>query len=125
MHFLLVQHWRAKKKLELVYTDLCGPMSTESLSQNKYFMLFIDDLTRITLVYFLRSKGQVFSVFKIFKAMVETQSECKLKTLRSNNGKEYTSNEFEKFYADMGIKHQLTVSYSPQQNDVSERKNSG
>ena len=88
-------------------------MSTESLSQNKYFVLFIDDLTRMTLVYFLRSKGQIFSVFKKFKAMVETQSGCKLKTLRYDNGKEYTSNEFEQFCANMGVNHQLTVSYSP------------
>ena len=114
--------WRAKEKLELGHIDLCGPMSTESIDQNKYFVLFIDDLTRITWVYFLRSKGDVFSVFKKFKAIVETESGCKLKNLRSDNGKEYTSNEFEKFCADMGIKHQLTVSYSPQQNDVSERK---
>ena len=45
--------------------------------------------------------------------MVETQSGYKLKTLRSNNGKEYTSNKFEQFFADMGINHQLTINYSP------------
>ena len=44
--------WRAKEKLELVHTDLCGPMSTESLSQNKYFVLFINDFTRMAWVCF-------------------------------------------------------------------------
>jgi len=48
--------WRAKEKLELVHTDLCGPMRTASLSGNKYFVLFVDDLTRMTWVYFLSSK---------------------------------------------------------------------
>ena len=55
--------------------------------------------------------------------MVENESGCKLKMLRSDNDKEYTSNKFNDFCDEMGIKHQLTVSYSPQQNVVSERKN--
>ncbi|KAL0416080.1 UNVERIFIED_CONTAM: Retrovirus-related Pol polyprotein from transposon TNT 1-94 [Sesamum latifolium] len=115
--------WRAKSKLELVHSDVCGPMSTESLSKNKYFVLFIDDFTRMTWVYFLSCKGQVFSIFKKYKAMVESQSGCMLKCLRTYNGKEYTSNEFNNFCADLGISYQLTTSYSPQQNGVSERKN--
>ncbi|KAK2404761.1 putative mitochondrial protein [Trifolium repens] len=114
---------RARNKLELVHTDLCGPMSIPSLSQNKYFILFIDDLTRMTWVYFLTSKAHTFNVFKKFRAMVESQSGCKIKMLRSDNGKEYTSNEFNRFCEDMGIVHQLTVSYTPEQNGVSERKN--
>lgn len=63
---------------------------------------------------FFRSKGHVFYIFRQFKAMIETQSGCKLKNLRSDNGKEYTSNEFERFCADLGVSHQLTVSHSPQ-----------
>ena len=65
----------------------------------------------------------MFSVFKKFKMMVEKQSGCLLKCLRLDNGKEYTSNDFDKFCADMGIGHQLTVGYSPQQNGISKRKN--
>lgn len=115
--------WRANEKLELVHSDVCGPMSNPSLSDNKYFILFIDDFTRMTWVYFLKQKSEVFSVFKKFKALVEAQSGCKLKTLRTDNGKEYTSGDFNQFCEDLGIQHQLTVSYSPQQNGVSERKN--
>lgn len=51
---------RAKNKLELVHTDLCGPMSAPSLSQNKYFILFIDDLTRMTWVYFFVKQSSNF-----------------------------------------------------------------
>ncbi|XP_055814518.1 uncharacterized protein LOC129884204 [Solanum dulcamara] len=64
-----------------------------------------------------------FAIFKNFKAFVERQSGCKLKSLRSDNGGEYTSNEFNKYCEEMGIDHKLTVSYSPEQNGVSERKN--
>ncbi|XP_057996597.1 uncharacterized protein LOC131175917 [Hevea brasiliensis] len=51
------------------------------------------------------------------------QSGCVIKALRSDNGKEYTSNEFDKLCEEAGIKNQLSVPYSPQQNGVSERKN--
>ena len=105
---------RAINKLELVHTDLCGPMSVPSLSQNTYFIMFIDDLTRMNWVYFLSSKAQTFGVFKRFKAVVENESGCKLKMLRLDNGKEYTSNKFNDFCEEMGIKHQLTVSYTHQ-----------
>jgi len=62
-------------------------------------------------------------VFWNFKAKVENQSGCKIQTLRSDNGKEYTSNQFKLLCDKAGIEHQLTVPYTPQQNGVSERKN--
>jgi len=98
-------------------------MNIASLNGSKYFILFIDDFTRMTWVYFLKQKSEFFSVFKKFKVFVENQSGCLLKKLITGNGKEYTSAEFNKFCDDLGIERQLTVSYSPQQNGVSERKN--
>jgi transposase InsO family protein len=115
--------WRAKEVLELVHTDVCGPMKTLSNSQNKYFILFIDDYSRMTWVYFMRQRSEVFSIFKKFKALVEKQSGHSIKVLRSDRGKEYTSSKFEKFCEEEGVERQLTVGYTPQQNGVSERKN--
>ena len=63
--------WRAKSPLELIHTDLCGPMQCESAGGNKYFITFIDDLSRMCWVYFLRSKADTFNVFRKFKAFVE------------------------------------------------------
>ncbi|CAL2255037.1 unnamed protein product [Prunus armeniaca] len=114
---------RAAFPLELVHTDVCGPMQTATKSGNRYFLTFIDDRTRMCWIYFLRYKSEVFSVFKKFKAMVELQSGYKLKKLRSDRGGEYTSTEFSKFCDDMGMERQLTVAHSPQQNGVAERKN--
>jgi len=77
----------------------------------------------MTWVYFLKAKSEVFGIFKKFKALVEKQNGKQIKVLRSDRGKEYTSREFDKFCEDEGIKRQLTVAYTPQQNGVSERKN--
>ncbi|KAG8478423.1 hypothetical protein CXB51_028191 [Gossypium anomalum] len=114
--------WRASSKLELVHTDVCGPMRTESLSGNRYFILFIDDYTRYCWVYFLKHKSKVVQVFMKFKAAMETETGCKIKTIRSDNGAEYTSAQFQILCNNAGIKHQLTNVYTPQQNGVSERK---
>ena len=71
----------------------------------------------------MRQKSEVFSVFKKFKSLVEKQSGCFIKTLRSDRGKEYTSKEFHKFCEDERMERQLTVRYTPQQKGVSKRKN--
>ena len=65
----------------------------------------------------------MFGKFKEFKALVENISERKIKTLKSNNGGEYTSNEFGSFCKGAGIKRELATPYNPQQNGVAERKN--
>ncbi|KAJ4754257.1 polyprotein [Rhynchospora pubera] len=114
---------RATQVLEIVHTDLCGPMETTSLGGSKYFLLFIDDFSRMNWVYFLQNKGETFEHFKKFKAYAEKQSEKKLKVLRSDRGGEYQSIEFQKFCEAEGIHHELTVPYTPEQNGVAERKN--
>jgi len=115
--------WRVTKKLQLIHTDLGGPQRTPSLKGSRYYIIFIDDLTRMCWIYFLRFKSEVAEVFWKFKALVENQSRCKLQVLRSDTGTEYTSDQFKNFCEVAGIEHQLTTPYTPQQNGVSERKN--
>jgi len=107
--------------LELIHTDLAGPMKIPSIGGARYFLLFIDDHTRYTMVYTLHQKSETFSKFKEYKALVENYHNGKIKALRSDNGGEYTSNEFSKFLRESGISHETTAPYSPEQNGVSER----
>jgi transposase InsO family protein len=109
--------------LELIHSDVCGRMPSSSISGYVYYASFIDDYSCKTWVYFLKSKDEVFSKFKEFKALIENLSERKIKILRSDNGGEYTLKEFANFCKDAGIKRDLTTPYSPQQNGVEERKN--
>ncbi|KAK2993848.1 hypothetical protein RJ640_027325 [Escallonia rubra] len=109
--------------LELIHTDVCGPIDPASLGKNIYFLLFIDDYSRKTWVYFLKQKSEVFSTFKRFKALVEKQSGYQIKAMRSDRGGEFISKEFKAFCEENGIRRPLTIPYSPQQNGVVERKN--
>lgn len=112
-----------REPLDLIHSDVCGKMSEKSLSGGEYFVTFIDDATRYVWVYILKGKHEVFVKFKEWKSLVEKQMSKKIKILRSDNGGEYTSNEFEQFLKDEGIRHECTVPKTPQQNGVSERMN--
>jgi hypothetical protein len=116
--------YRAWAPLEIVHTDLCGPMQTPSLGGSIYFLTFIDDYSRKTWVYFLKHKSETFDKFKEFKALVEKQSGLSIKILRSDRGGEYKSNEFLEYCRYHGIKKQFTTSYTPQQNGVAEQEES-
>jgi transposase InsO family protein len=89
--------------LDLVHTDVCGPMQTRSLGGTFYFMLFIDDCMRYTWVYFLRQKSDVFKYFKEFRTMVEKKTGKSIKILHLDQGGEYKSGDFNKYCKDNGI----------------------
>ena len=91
------------ERLELVHTYVWGPALVSSLGGSHYYITFIDDSTRKVWVYFLRQKFHVFQTFKKWKCLVENETGKKLKCLRSNNGGEYCSHEFEDYFSTNGI----------------------
>jgi transposase InsO family protein len=109
--------------LELIHSDVCVPMPSSSIRGYVYYVSFIDDYSRKTWIYFLKSKDEVFNKFMEFKVLIENLSKRKIKILRSENGGEYTSKEFVIFCRDVRMKRELTTPYNPQQNGVAERKN--
>ena len=114
---------KSKEKLQLVHTDICGPMQTQSLGGSRYFITFTDDYSRYCSTYFLKSKSEALEKFKEFKVSVETESGMKIKAMRADRGGEYLSDEFKSFLKKCGIRSEFTAAYSPQQNGVSERLN--
>lgn len=104
---------RRQQKLELVHSDVCGLIEVESLGASKYFVTFIDDATRKTWVYMLKRKSEVFEIFQKFHALVERETERKLKCLRTDNGGEYTSAEFQNYCSQHGIRHEKAVPRTP------------
>ena len=73
----------------LIHSDVWGPSRISSISNKKWFVTFIDDHTRLSLVYLLKEKSEVEDIFKIFYTMVQTQFQGKIKVFRSDNGWEY------------------------------------
>jgi hypothetical protein len=69
----------AKGILDLTHSDVFGPIPVPSLGKSVYYVSFIDDFSRKTWIYFLRKKSEVFNKFKEFKALVENQTEKKIK----------------------------------------------
>ena len=113
---------KAKGILDIIHSDICRPMQTTSLSEYVYYASLIDNYSRKNRIYFLKKKDKVFERFKEFKALVENLPEKKIKILKSDNG-EFTSNEFNEYCKEAGIKTELTIPHNPQQNGVAERKN--
>lgn len=114
---------RANKVLELVYSDVCGTMRTTSLGGSRFFLTFIDDFSRKVWVYPLKAKSECFARFLEWKALVEAQSEHKLKAFCTDNGGEFVSKTFKEYLKKYGIEKQVTPSYTPQLNGVAERMN--
>ena len=101
--FEKASHERTSAPLELIHSDVDGPFPHMSISQSKYALTFIYDVSRYCWVYFLKHKSEFFGLFKVFKALVDNQSGRKLKVLRSDNGGEYVKSEFINYCADAGI----------------------
>ncbi|GJV94409.1 retrotransposon protein, putative, ty1-copia subclass [Tanacetum coccineum] len=114
---------RAKDLLGLIHTDVCGPFKIMSRQGANYFVTFTDDFSRYGYVYFLKHKHEVFETFKVFQKEVENQLGKTKKSLRSDCGGEYMSQEFLDHLKDHGINDHRTPPYTPQHNGVSERRN--
>ena len=114
---------KTSRPLQLVHSDVCGPMSENSIGGSKYVLTFTDDYTKYVTVYFLKRKSEVFAKFQECVSMMENTTGFKIQTLRSDNGGEYTSKEFTQFCRSKGIVHQYTNPYTPERNGVSERLN--
>lgn len=114
---------RATVPLELVHSDICGPLTVSSYDGFKYFITFIDDATRFTVVQLLRARSEAMTAFIGFKRGAEKQTGRWVKQFRSDGAAEYLSKDFNEYLRDEGIVRQTSAPYSQQQNGVSERYN--
>ncbi|KAK2417007.1 secreted RxLR effector protein [Trifolium repens] len=114
---------RANDLLALIHTDVCGPLNIPARGGFTYFITFTDDFSRYGYVHLMKHKSESFEKFKEFKNEVQNQLGKNIKTLRSDRGGEYLSQEFNDYLKECGIVSQLTPPGTPQWNGVSERRN--
>lgn len=112
---------RATEPLQLVHSDVIGPMNPNSFGGSRFLVTFVDDFSRKVFVYPLKNKSEVFDIFFEFKQMAEKQCSRKIKTIRADNGDEYINKKFSSFLKNNGIVHKKTCAYTPEQNSIAER----
>jgi len=109
--------------LEIVHSDICGPMQTIGLRGERYFITFIDERGGRISLSLLRTKDEALTVFQVYKARVERSSGKEIKVFRTDGGGEYMSNEYKKYLEGAGIHHIVTPPYFLVQNGRAEGAN--
>ena len=71
----------------------------------------------------MKNRSELFSIFEQFYKEIKTQFGVSIRTLRSDNAREYLSQQFQTFMSNNGILHQTSCPRTPQQNGVAKRKN--
>lgn len=114
---------KASRPLQIIHSDVVGPIKPVSRQGWRYAVTFIDDYSRFCWMGFLRSKDEVLVTFKKFVAAAQNKLDCTVSTLRSDWGGEYISQDFQEFLDERGIDHQYSAPHTPQQNGIAERLN--
>lgn len=114
---------KPKGIMDVISTDVCGPINPMSHDNKRYFVTFIDHFSHFTVIYFLTYKNEVYEKFKQYIALVENKFHCTPKRLRCDNVGEYVSNDFKNFCSQKGIHVEYTIPHNPQQNGIAERYN--
>ena len=110
---------KATAPLELVHLDLAGPVQPAAKDGYKYALICVDDFSNLTLVYFLKQKSDTVHAFKKFLSNMTPYG--KVKKVRSDQGGEFISNEFNSVLTENLIHHEKSAPYSPHQNGTAER----
>ena len=97
------KYYRAKKPLELIHSDLCGPLNVKARGGFEYFISFIDDYSRYDYLYLMKRKSEALGKFKKYKAEVKNLSSKKIKILLSDRGGEYMDLRFQDYMIEHGI----------------------
>ena len=105
---------KSNSTLELVHTDLAGPIDPISTEGYRYAITFTDDYSGVVLVYFLKNKSDNVEY------LADTAVFGKVKCIRSDNGTEFTSHRFKSLLRENQIKHEISAPYSPHQNGTAE-----
>jgi hypothetical protein len=111
-----------KHNLELVYSDVVGPMPVKGYDGSRYLVTFTCDRSKLTKVYLIKTKGEVYDCFIHFKKHFERPDlGWVIKRLHDDGGGEYISNKLKAFLFKNGIDLELTEPYTSQMNGPAER----
>ena len=116
-----VPHKRDLKVGEMFHVDLAGPVPVQSLGGSSYMLLLKDEASTFTTVYFLKNKNSAAVSVIDYVNFIENQTGNKVKSMKSDNGKEFVCSELQNFLSEKGIVHERSAPYTPQSNGKIER----
>nr|GFA29992.1 hypothetical protein [Tanacetum cinerariifolium] len=113
----------SKRRLQLLHIDLCGPMRVASINGKRYVLVIVDDFSRYTWTYFLRSKDETPEVLINFLMLVQRGLHAQVRIVRTDKGTEFLNQTLHAYFAAEGILHQMLVARTPEQNGIVQRRN--
>ena len=114
---------RHSNPLDLIHSDVHGPLPTQTIQGFRYWITFLDDATKYCHVVLLKKKSEAFKAFLTYKAYAENLLQRKIGALRDDKGGEYISKDWEEHMKLHGIRREHTLRNTPQQNGAAERMN--
>ncbi|XP_075095099.1 uncharacterized protein LOC142173413 [Nicotiana tabacum] len=112
-------HIKSTSPFQLIYLDLWGPYHTRTYNGFRYFLVIVDDFSRVTWTHLLSRKSNAFSIIKAFTNMIQIHFHSFVQTFRADNAFELgSSSKAQTFFSENGILHQTTIPHTPQQNEI-------
>nr|GEY48297.1 hypothetical protein [Tanacetum cinerariifolium] len=115
----------SKQRLHLLHMDLCGPMRVASINGKRYVLVIVDDYSRYTWVYFLRTKDETPEVIKNFLKKIYVRFQAPAIIVRTNNRTEFKNHVPKEYFDSVGITHETSAAKTPQQNGVNDCEDIG
>jgi transposase InsO family protein len=112
----------ASATFDLIHSDIWEPSSVPTVGGSRYFVIFVDNFSRYTLIYLMKNRSEVFTIYRDFAKMVQTQYSKTIKVFRSDNAREYRQTDFSIILKHYGTIFHTSYVGTSQQNGRAERK---
>lgn len=121
-HSFTPQAYKPSQPFSLIHSDIWGPSNVTNITGSRWFLLFVDDHTRLSWIFLMKDKSETSHIFKNFHTIIQTQFSTKIQILRSDRARDFFNSVLGNFLTSQGIIHQSSCVDTLQQNGVSERK---
>ena len=107
----------------LIHGNIWGPSRVENITRAHWFLLLVDDHTRLSWTFLMKNKSETSQIFQPFHKMIQNQFQTNIQVFKTDNARDFFNSILGSYLQSHGIVHQSSCVDTPQQNGVAERKN--